>query len=305
MTQTLKTFRSKSGVIVLMTGLIISLLFSQSLDAQKNISYSPFNIVKTGTGRPMILIPGLFCSGEVWEETTEHFKNSFTCYTVTLPGFAGQPAMLSDSMLKTFAMGLDNFIQENHLQKPIIVGHSLGGVVALQMALLHPGLIGDLVIVSSAPFLPALSMSPDVSIDSTKKIGLLIKNSMKNLTPAQILSYQKFTLGTMIRDTAKIALVSVMASKSDPNTQGEVMLELFSMDLRPEMKNIQCPILVLGDWIAYKNYGATRESVQTNYTGQFSLAKNVRITINDSSRHFIMYDEPAWFYQQIENFLGR
>ena len=288
-----------------MTGLFISLLFSRPLDAQKNIPYPPFNIVKTGEGRPMILIPGLFCSGEVWNETTEHFKNSFTCYAVTLPGFAGQPVMLSDSMLKTFAVYLDNFILANHLKKPIIVGHSLGGFIALQMALLHPDLIGDLVIVSSAPFLPALSMSPDVSVDSTKKIGLLIKNSMKNLTPVQIASYQKSTLGFMIRDSVKILLVTEMASKSDPATQGEAMLELFSYDLRPDMKNIQCPVLVLGDWIAYKNYGATRESVQTNYSGQFRSAKNVRIAMNDSSRHFIMYDEPDWFYHEIKGFLGQ
>ena len=107
----------------------------------------------------------------------------------------------------------------------------------------------------------------------------------------------------MIRDSSKIALVAAMAVKSDPLTQAEVMNELFSTDLRADMKHIQCPVLVLGDWVSYKKYGATHETVLKNYTGQFILAKSVTIAINDSSYHFIMYDEPQWFYQQIESFL--
>jgi len=305
MKQKEKMFNPKWRMVILLAGMTLSLLFGKSLVAQQILHNPSFDVTKTGTGRPMILIPGLFCSGKVWDETVEHFKGRFECYEVTLPGFSGQPAIQSDSLLKTIASQLADFIRQNKLKNPIIVGHSLGGFIALQLSVMYPGLVGDLVIVSSAPFLPALSMSADVSIDSTRKIGLLIKNGMKNLTAAQIGQYQKFTLPTMIRDSAKISLVADMAVKSDPLTQGEVMYELFSTDLRPDMKNIYCPVLVLGDWISYKKYGATRESVLKNYKDQFSLAKNVTIAVNDSSYHFIMYDEPKWFYQQMEDFLGR
>ena len=287
----------------LITYMSIFLLFGKPLHAQKIIPNPSFDVVKTGAGRPMILIPGLFCSGKVWDETVEHFKDRYACYEITLPGFAGQPPIESDSILKTVVTQLADFIIQNKLKNPVIVGHSLGGFVALQLGVLYPELVGDLVIVSSAPFLPALSMSADISVDSTRKIGLQIKNGMKNLTSEQIGQYQKFTLPTMIHDSEEISLVSGMAVKSDPVTQGEVMYELFSNDLRPEMKNIICPVLILGDWISYSKYGATHESVLKSYTDQFSLAKNVTIAINDSSYHFIMYDEPHWVYQQMETFL--
>ena len=125
------------------------------------------------------------------------------------------------------------------------------------------------------------------------------------MTGVQIGQYQKFALATMIRDTSNISLVTAMAVKSDPRTQGEVMCELFSTDLRPDMKFIHCPVLALGDWVSYKKYGATHESVYKNYADQFNLAKNMTIAINDSSNHFIMYDEPQWFYQQMESFLDK
>src|ERR1700722_10076846 len=264
--------------VVLLVSMTISLLFSNSISAQKIIPDPSFNVVRTGSGRPMILIPGLFCSGKVWDEALAHFKGQYECFEITLPGFAGQPPIQSDSILKTIVVQLADFIKQNKLKNPVIVGHSLGGFVALELASSYPQLVGDLVIVSSAPFLPALSMSADISVDSTRKIGLQIKNGMKNLTPEQIGQYQKFTLPSMIHDSTKISLVAGMAVKSDPVTQGEVMYELFSNDLRPEMKNIICPVLVLGDWISYKKYGATHESVLKNYTDQFILAKKHTIS---------------------------
>jgi N-formylmaleamate deformylase len=287
------------------TAILFSVLTFHSLSAQNIIHYPSFDVTKTGKGRPMILIPGLFCSGKVWDETVDHFKDRYTCYEITLPGFAGQPSIQSDSILKIVARQLAQFTRDNNLQNPVIVGHSLGGFVALQMAVSYPDLVGDLVIVSSAPFLPALSMSADISVDSTQKIGLLIKNSMKNMTGTQIGQYQKFALASMIRDSANISLVTKMAIKSDPQTQGEVMYELFSTDLRPDMKYIHCPVLVLGDWVSYKKYGATHDSVYKNYADQFSLVKKLTIAINDSSYHFIMYDEPQWFYQQLESYVGK
>jgi N-formylmaleamate deformylase len=293
---------TNTGIIVLLITVI--LFFGNQVFAQTYIQGYPFAIEKTGSGRPMILIPGLYSSGKVWDETVAHFKNNHACYEITLPGFAGQPAIQSDSILKTMAIQLANFIRQSKLVKPILVGHSLGGVLILLIGEMYPDLPGGLIVVSSAPFLPGLAMSPDVTVDSSRKIGLMIKNAMKVMTPEQIRQSQQYTLPAMIHDSAKIALVKEMAIKSDSYTQGEVMYELFSMDLRPVMKNISCPILVLGDWISYKKYGASRENVMKNYTAQFSLAPKTTIALNDSSYHFIMYDEPDWFYHQMDGFLA-
>ncbi len=302
MKQQKNTLVIKSGTTFLLICMIF--LFDKQIFAQTNIPGYPFAVEKTGSGKPMILIPGLYSSGKVWDETVAHFKNNHECYEITLPGFAGQPAIRSDSILKTMAVQLANFIRQNKLVKPILVGHSLGGVLILLIGEMYPDLPGGLIVVSSAPFLPGLAMSPDVTVDSSRKIGLMIKNAMKAMTPEQIRQSQQYTLPAMIHDSAKIALVKEMAIKSDSYTQGEVMYELFSMDLRPVMKNISCPILVLGDWVSYKKYGASRENVMKNYTAQFSLAPKTTIALNDSSYHFIMYDEPDWFYHQTEGFLA-
>jgi N-formylmaleamate deformylase len=110
----------------------------------------------------------------------------------------------------------------------------------------------------------------------------------------------------MISDSARIPAVIEMAVKSDQPTQGEVMYELFSEDLRPLMGRVHCKILVLGDWSAYKQYGASRESVQENLQSQYKLVSPglVTIAINDVTKHFIMFDQPDWMYGQMDTFLA-
>ena len=272
-------------------------------------SHYSFAVSKSGQGSPLIFIPGLDCGGEVWKDAAAHFSNGHTCYVLTLPGFAGQPPIAGKDILGTVVNQLADYIRENHLSKPVIIGHSLGGWVALDFGIQYPDLAGGLVIVSSAPFLPALAMSPSISVDSAAKIGMQIKNGMSGQNPAQVAAGQKMYLPTMIRDSARIEEVAAMAARSDQPTQGEVMYELFSRDLRPSMGQIRCPVLALQDWSAYKAYGSTAASVKANLEDQYKdLSRTggatLTIAINDSSKHFIMYDEPQWFYRQVEEWLG-
>ncbi|HXO76018.1 MAG TPA: alpha/beta hydrolase, partial [Puia sp.] len=264
--------------LIALTMALTLLILPRMVRAQSSYSFS---VQKTGQGPAMILIPGLYCSGDVWAETVAHYKEHYTCYSLTLPGFAGQPSIHPDSLLPTIAGEIARFIQENQLQKPLLVGHSLGGWLVLEVAIQQPQLVGGIVCVSSAPFLPGLSMGNQVSLDSTRAIGATIKKYMVVQTPEQIRQSQQYMLGTMIRDSAHIREVTEMAMRSDPATQGEVMYELFSMDLRPEMHKLRCPVLVLGDWIAYKTYGATRENVMEKYQQQFAAAGKVSIAISD------------------------
>ncbi len=286
--------------------LAIALLGASQLRSQSRYSFA---VTKTGQGSPIIFIPGLDCSGEVWKDAVAHFSSGHKCYVLTLPGFAGQPPISDKDILGTVVSQLADYIQENHIFKPVIIGHSLGGWVALALGVAHPDLAGGLVIVSSAPFLPALSMGADITLDSAGRIGQLIKKGMSGQSPAQVQASQKMYLHMMIRDSARINEVAAMAARSDQPTQGEVMAELFSEDLRPLMGQIRCPVLALADWSAYKAYGATAQSVRTNLEDQYkklSIANRASLTIaiNDSSKHFIMYDEPQWFYEQVDHWLA-
>src|SRR5690349_6528144 len=100
-----------------------------------------FSVEIIGKGKPMILIPRLSSSGEVWRATGEHYREGYQCHILTLAGFAGQPAVASNSFLETVCQAITAYIREQKLDKPVIVGHSLGGFIALKLASQEPDLV--------------------------------------------------------------------------------------------------------------------------------------------------------------------
>ena len=64
--------------------LLILLTASNVFSQQKS-----FEVKVTGKGKPIILIPGYSCSGEVWNETVDHLKDHYQLHTLTLAGFGG------------------------------------------------------------------------------------------------------------------------------------------------------------------------------------------------------------------------
>src|SRR5699024_2031103 len=117
----------------------------------------PFKVEKVGQGtQSVILIPGFASSGEVWESTTDQLKDKFTCYTLTMPGFAGvkpQP----DPSFKKWETAIADFIKTENIKNPSLIGHSMGGGLALALAADYPDLIKKIVVVDALPSLAAMN----------------------------------------------------------------------------------------------------------------------------------------------------
>jgi len=257
-----------------------------------------------GNGQPMILIPGLTCDGAVWDETVAKYKDHYECHIITLPGFAGNPRIdFHNDYLETMEKLLMDYIKENKLKKPVIVGHSLGGFLALSMAKNHPGLFDKLVIVDSLPFLMAAQM-PNATMESAKLFAENMKKMMLNSANSDNGDTQKMMLQSMINDPKDIEIAYEWGKASDIETVAQAMYELYTTDLREEISKIESPILVMGAWIAYKNYGATRENTMLKYTSQFAKAKNCQVKMTDIGKHFIMWDDPTFFFHEMDNFIN-
>jgi len=86
-------------------------------------------------GRPVILIPGLQGGPWVWQQTIEQLQKNHVVYAVTLAGFDGMPAPADGGNLFDRAdASLLLLIEQHKIDKPVLVGHSLGGTLALRFA---------------------------------------------------------------------------------------------------------------------------------------------------------------------------
>lgn len=262
-----------------------------------------FKVDIHGNGKQAILfIPGLTCPGAVWDETLANLKEKYTCHVLTLPGFAGQPAVKYDQYLPSLREEIIAYIKTNKLKKPIIIGHSLGGFLGLSIASTQPDLISSMIIVDSLPFLGA-TQDPDATPETVKPMAQKMRDQMANATPEQTKESQKYFLPGMVSNKEKMNIISQWGIESDANSVAQAMYELQTTDLREDVAKIKSPTLVLGAWVAYKQYGATRESTMKIFEMQYARMSNKKIVLSDVGKHFLMYDDPQWFYDQVNGFL--
>lgn len=259
-----------------------------------------FTVEVKGKGKPIIFIHGLYCSGEVWKETVERLQKNYECHTLTLAGFGGNAPKLSDHFLETVKDDVVAYAKK--LKKPILVGHSMGGFLSFWAAASGAGVFEKVIAVDGVPFMPDLMM-PGSTPETAKPMATNMKNRMQNLTPAQIEQGQLQYLPSLISSAERINQVAKAASKADANTQAEVIYEMYTTDLRKTVAAIDCPVMLMGAWIAYKQYGVTHESVTKAFQSQLSEIKNNSIEVTDTAKHFIFYDDPAWFNEKMDAFL--
>lgn len=260
-----------------------------------------------GKGQPMIMIPGLTCDGAVWDSTIEALGDKYQYHVLTLPGFAGQ-APLTDveagffSQIKSLVY---QYIEENKIEKPIIVGHSLGGFLALQIGIEKPELAEKLVVVDALPFMTAIQM-PTATEESAKPFAQNMKAQMKaaaSQTDEQKRTYQQMQLQSLIRNKKYIETATNWGVSSDMNTVAQAMYEMYTTDIRADLAKIEVPTLVLGAWAAYESYGSTKESVMSIYKAQYSKHQHLDLDLSEGGYHFIMWDDPEFFHNWLNKFL--
>lgn len=261
-----------------------------------------FKVDVTGKGQPVILIPGLSSSGEVWDGTVARYcGDKYQCHVLTLPGFAGVPAIAAP-FLPTVEQQISDYIAANKFDHPIIIGHSLGGFLGMKLAADHPDQVGRLIIVDTLPALMAARM-PGITPQQMKEISSGMRARMQAQDEVTTHANTLATLRGMITKPEDVERAMGWAEKSDRTTIVNAMAEMTAEDLRGEISRIKAPTLVLGSWIAYQQFGA-KPVFEQMYKTQYQQLAGVKVELADHARHFIMYDDPAWMYDRIDNFLN-
>ena len=293
--------RSLIKTIAVIAAIATSMMQSHSA-AAATPDHPAFKVEVTGKGAPIILIPGLASAGEVWDGTVKHYCGAkYQCHVLTLAGFAGVPA-IKEPLLPTVEQQISDYITANKFDHPIVIGHSMGGFIGMKLAADHPDQVGRLIIVDTLPALMATQM-PSITQAQMKEMAEGMRARMQSQDEAAMKASRQQTLAGMITKPEDIQRAEGWGERSDRATVINSMVDMMSEDLRQEVSHIKAPTLVLGSWIAYKNFG-TKPMFEQMYKAQYQQLAGVKVELADNARHFIMYDDPAWMYDRIDNFLN-
>ncbi len=255
-----------------------------------------------GHGRPLLMIPGLNSSAEVWRETCRALKE-VQCHLAQLPGFAG--ARAADPRPADFLSAMRDqllaYVHDQKLDHPAVIGHSLGGVLTLQMAVKEPDALGPLIIVDSLPFYAGMQ-NPQATAQSVQPMAEQMRTAMLAADPASYQAQAEAALAPLT-STARLPELKRWGHDSDRATTADAMYSLLVTDLRSEVAGIRSPTLVLGAWASYQAMGATEASARAIFQSQYAALPGVRIALSATGHHFLMWDDPQWLRGQVQAFL--
>ena len=258
-------------------------------------SKQPFDVKISGKGsQAIIFIPGFASSGDVWDATKAMFEKDHTCYTLTMAGFAGVPAHSGASFIG-WEKAIAEYIISHKIVKPIIVGHSMGGGLALAIAADYPDLLSRIIVVDALPCLPAM-MNPSFKAVDKPDCSASIAQ-FKAMTDEQLYAMQKMSIPQLMADTVHMEQVIQWSVRSDRTTFAGMYCDFSNTDLRAKIVTVKCPALILLESYFANFKPAITEQYKNLKTGDYQYATK--------GLHFIMYDDKDWYAAQLKTFINK
>ncbi|KKO48435.1 alpha/beta hydrolase [Arsukibacterium sp. MJ3] len=273
--------------------LVVGVIVPQLNAAPKTETYQSFNVDVVGAGKPVIVIPGLMSDSRIWQDTVTALQNDYQLHVISIAGFAGTPAIAGE-LLPTVKQDLLRYIQQQQLQQPAIVGHSLGAFLAFALASAAPKQIGTVVAVDGLPYIaPLFSRNNATQVSDMQQQALQLKQYYQRLNREQLLATATQGIYIQARSAEHQQLVLAMAAASDSHSVGQALYELLTTDLRPQVGAIKSKVWLLGASGALPE--AQQPQAEALYQQQITTIANAHLLMNTNSRHFMMLDEPEWF----------
>lgn len=240
-----------------------------------------------GDGPDVILIPGLTNGRSVWDGTVRAVPG-YRYHLVQVAGFAGDPARgnASGQIVTGVADEIARYIVEAGLKAPAIVGHSMGGIVAMMIAARYPARAGKVMAIDILPA-PASGFGfagAEIRPFADALFGTLMGSPQGRRTLDALIGGFGGT-GTDGSDSAVVARATH---------------ELSVTDLTPELPRIRAPFTVV---YAVPGIAEDAAAIDHLYRSSYAAAKGARLRRVPGSGHMVMFDQPQRFYAELRTFL--
>ncbi len=255
------------------------------------------------SGSPVILIPGLASGVWVWKDSIAALQGEHRVYAVTLAGFDGVPAVKGDVLAQATA-SLRELIVSQRLDRPVLVGHSLGGTLALQFATTDSDLIAGVVAVDGLPVFPTTEAVP---AEQRKALAERIHAQFAGITAAGFEAQQlQYMRRVGVVNETRAVEIARLTSRSDPQAVADYASAVMTLDLRPQLPGIRVPVMVVAPYLAsdYAAMGISESAKGAYYRSLLPGVAQLEVVTIAPARHFVMLDQPQAFNEALRRFIG-
>lgn len=284
----------------LICAVLLALQLPSAAAPSEGFDVGTLHVERYGNGAtPLILVPGLASGAWEWRGTVAQFAANHTVYVLTLPGFDGRPASTQAPLFAGFARDFWTLLDTRKIDRPVVIGHSLGGTLAIALAETHPERLRGIVAVDGLPVFPtAAGMTPEQRATAAKTLSASVAAESQADFAAYEVRYMQ-QVGTL--DAQLAPQLGELAARSDRGAVAAWIAEDLTTDLRPQLGHITIPFVEMMPYASPSPY--TQAQTQAFYESLVAGAPHVRVVPIAPSRHFAMLDQPAAFNAEITRFL--
>lgn len=252
-------------------------------------SSARMSVTVRGSGPDVVLIPGLTNGRSLWSGMVAAVPG-YRYHLVQVAGFAGDPARgnADGRVVASLAGEIARYIADARLDRPAIIGHSMGGIVAMMIASRFPARAGRVMAVDILPQ-PAGGFG-----FAGLQVGGLADALFGSLmaTPNG-----RRTLDNLI---SQFGGSGIAGSRSDSGVVAHATRELANTDLTPELPRIKAPLTVV---YAVPTTPQDAAAIDRLYRSSYAGAKGARLRRVPGATHMIMYSQPQRFHAEVREFL--
>ena len=243
---------------------------------------------ETGQGTPLLLIHGLGSSARDWERQVPYFSKNYRVITFDVRGHGQTDKPAGPYGIRLFAEDTAEFMKILNIESAHVVGISMGGMIALQLATIIPERIRSLVVVNTGAELIVRSFREFLMVLQRKLIVRLL--GMRKM--GEVLS------GRLFPDPEHEELRKIFVDRwaeNDPRAYRDSMQGLLGWSVTEQLSSIQCPTLIVSADHDYTPV-AIKEAI-------VAKMPNAKLAVIPNSRHAVPVERPEEFNQIVGEFL--
>ena len=232
-------------------------------------------VAQAGGEDAMILIHGLGSSADVWDQMVPDLSRNYRVWTYELPGH-GRTSPIPGASIETVAADLRRFVEENGIRRPVLVGHGLGGMIAMRYAFDHPTEVARVVVIDAAARqLADEEQKAYVAKQLTSNYDRFIASYFAQLCP----------------DPAITDRIIDQALRTDQISLTQLLISTFDFDITSELERQAVPILLIGSVMLFPS----RDSIPGRLDQMgFAKARSISYKVMESTGHFVMLEQPHY-----------
>ena len=257
--------------------------------------------VDCGEGPALVLIHGLGASWQSWLEQVPEFCQDHRVVAMDLPGFGCSDMPSEDISIEYYANWTFRLLDELGIESAAVVGNSMGGFIAAEMAIRRPERVQRLAVVSAAVFWQTYRRAQPL-VQLARMSDAIVARALTRVTDdiatrPRLRAWALATAGFRYPHLISKELAHEMV-RSARRTDGFLpgLEAIADFPLEEELPKISCPALIV--WGAHDTLVPVKDAKRME-----ELIPDARRTVFERTGHVAMLERPERFNQLLREFL--